>query len=60
MTEAPFGAIAGLMTTVAMIIFAVTEMRTSAPSRLRNDWLIVVAVIAVVGTVLRIVQLMGR
>lgn len=60
MTEAPFGPIAGLLEIAALVIVAVTVMRTSLTPQQRNDWLIVAVVGAVIAAVLRIVQLVGR
>ncbi|MDQ2739693.1 MAG: hypothetical protein M3Y35_13990 [Actinomycetota bacterium] len=58
MREGLFGAIAGLLGLVALLIFAATELRTASISgRARGDWLIVVIVVAVIAIVLRIVQL---
>ncbi len=57
MKETAFGSISGILGLVSLVIVAVTAMRTSMSPQLRNDWLIVAVVMAVVAMVLRIVQL---
>lgn len=52
-----YGGISGLMTSFALMVFALVEIRNSARGRPHTDLVMGVAVVAAVATVIRIVQL---
>ncbi len=53
------GQVAGLLTSLAIVIFAATEIRAAVTSaRLRTDWLIAVITVGVIALILRVVQLL--